>query len=64
VASASAANPITALRVYVDNQAAYTIQANHLDTYLPMAKGSHFLVFQAWDSKGNVFKTARTISVQ
>src|SRR5215813_8472000 len=64
VASASAANPITAMRVYVDNQAAYTIQANHLDTYLPMAKGSHFLVFQAWDSKGNVFKTARTISVQ
>ena len=64
VASASAANPITAMRVYVDNQAAYTIQANHLDTYLPMARGTHVLVFQAWDSKGNVFKTARTISVQ
>ena len=64
VASASAANPITALRVYVDNQAAYTIQANHLDTFLPMARGIHLLVFQAWDSKGNVFKTTRTISVQ
>src|SRR5215510_10043839 len=36
VASASAANPITAMRIYVDNQAAYTIQANHLDTYLPI----------------------------
>src|SRR5215813_2235260 len=64
VASASAANPITAMRIYVDNQAAYTIQANHLDAYLPIARGTHFLVFQAWDSKGNVFKTARTISVQ
>ena len=64
VASASAQNPITAMRVYVDNQSVYTIHASRLDTYLPIALGKHFVVFQAWDSAGNVYKTARTITVQ
>jgi hypothetical protein len=29
-----------------------------------MSKASHLVVFQAWDSKGNVYKAARTITVQ
>jgi len=29
-----------------------------------MSKATHSLVFQAWDSKGNVYKAARTITVQ
>jgi hypothetical protein len=62
-ASAYSAKPVTAMRVYVDNVAAYTIAAASVNTALPMAAGAHYIVVQAWDSTGAVFKTAVNVNV-
>lgn len=62
-ASSGSVYPITAMRVYVDNNTAYTVNANQLNTSLTLAAGSHYVVVQAWDSAGNVFRTDRSINV-
>ena len=63
-ASASAPNPITYMRVYVDSVSRYSAKASSISTYLSMTIGKHNVVYQAWDSKGNVYKTSKSISVQ
>lgn len=63
VASASAPNPITAMMIYVDNASVYTAQAGSLNTYLTIGAGSHYVVTQAWDTTGAVYKDARNITV-
>lgn len=63
-ASATAANPITFMRLYVDNISVYSISASKFSTTVNMTKGTHNMVFQAWDSKGTVYKTAKIITVQ
>ncbi len=62
-ADATAANPITAMRIYVNNMSVVTVNSNHLDTTLNLAKGTYSVIFQAWDSKGNVYKSPMTITV-
>jgi acid phosphatase len=64
VANASTPNPITAMHIYVDNLSVFAVNSGHVDTMLSLAKGTHNLVFQAWDSKGNVYKAPKTITVQ
>jgi hypothetical protein len=62
--SASAANPITAMRVYVDNVSVYQVSAANVNIYYSFSPGTHYLVLQAWDSTGAVYKTSATITVQ
>jgi len=64
VAAAKSANPITAMRIYVDNISKFTVNASSLDTSVALATGTHSVVVQAWDSTGAVFKTPLTIHVQ
>jgi phosphatidylinositol-3-phosphatase len=64
VAAAKSTHPITAMRIYVDNIAKFTVNASSLDTSLALATGTHSVVVQAWDSTGVVFKTPLTIQVQ
>ena len=63
VASATSTNPVTAMRIYVDNVSVYLISASKLDTSVAMASGTHNVVVQAWDSTGAVFKTPLTLTV-
>jgi phosphoesterase family protein len=63
-ASAGAAYPITFMRIYVDNVSRASAGASKIDTTISMSTGAHKMVFQAWDSKGNVYKAAKTITVQ
>jgi hypothetical protein len=63
-AAKSAAGPITAMRIYVDNVSVYAINAPGIDTTLAISSGTHSMVVQAWDSTGVVFKTPLTIQVQ
>lgn len=63
VASASSPNTITAMRVYVDGNSAYTAYANSIDTSVSMSAGTHSVVVQAWDSTGAVFKSPLTLNV-
>jgi acid phosphatase len=63
-AAAKSTHPITAMRVYVDNIAKFSVNASSLDTSVALATGTHSVVVQAWDSTGAVFKTPLTIHVQ
>jgi hypothetical protein len=64
VADATAPNPITAMHIYVDNASVFHVSSGHVDTMLSLAKGTHNVIFQAWDSKGNIYKAPKTITVQ
>jgi hypothetical protein len=63
VASATSANPITAMRIYVDSISVYLISASSLNTSVTVSAGTHSVVVQAWDSTGAVFKTALNLTV-
>jgi hypothetical protein len=63
VANATSGCSINALRIYVDNQAMYTVNAASLDTSLNLSTGTHSVVLQAWDSSGAVAKAAMSINV-
>jgi phosphatidylinositol-3-phosphatase len=63
-ASATATNPITFMRIYVDNVSVASASTSKIAATVSMSKATHSVVFQAWDSKGNVYKAARTITVQ
>lgn len=63
-ASANGPNPITFMRIYVDSVSVASASANKIAATVSMSKATHSVVYQAWDSKGNVYKTAKTITVQ
>lgn len=63
IASASSSAPVTAMRIYVDNQSAFTTYSDKIDTSLTLATGTRNIVVQAWDSTGAVSKTNLTINV-
>jgi hypothetical protein len=56
-------NPITAMMIYVDNQAQYTVYANHLDTYVNLGNGNHNAVVKAWNAAGALFTQTVPFSV-
>jgi acid phosphatase len=63
-ANATAPNPVTFMRIYVDNVSVASASASHIAATISMAKGTHSTVFQAWDSNGNVYKTSKAVTVQ
>jgi PKD repeat protein len=63
-ASATSSKPITAMKVYVDSVAKYTVNAASLDTYLSMKSGTHTVTINAWDSGGAVFSSRVSITVK
>jgi hypothetical protein len=63
-AAKSAAGPITAMRIYVDNVSVYAVNAAAIDTSVAVSSGTRSMVVQAWDSTGAFFKTPLTIQVQ
>jgi len=63
-ASASGPNPITFMRIYVDSVSVASASTNKIAATVSMSKATHSVVYQAWDSKGNVYKTPKTITVQ
>jgi hypothetical protein len=64
IASAVADEPITYMRIYVDNQSRYGVASNKLDTWLTMAVGWRKVVVQAWDKAGNVYKKPLSVNVK
>lgn len=63
-ASATASNPITFMRIYVDGVSVASASTGKIAATVNMSKATHSLVFQAWDTKGNIYKAAKTITVQ
>jgi hypothetical protein len=54
---------IMAMRIYVDSNSAYTVNAASLNTSLGLSAGKHSVVIQAWDNTGTVYKNAFSINV-
>lgn len=63
LATANSSAAVHHMKVYVNNVEAYAVNADRIDTSLALAAGTHYLVVQAWDAAGRVFKGARTITV-
>lgn len=64
VAGTTSSSPVTAMKIYVDNAIAYSTNTGTLDTSLTLAPGNHYVVVQAWNQAGAVFKsTPMNISV-
>jgi phosphatidylinositol-3-phosphatase len=62
-AKASAPDPITFMRIYVDNVARYSASASSVSADISMTTGTHRVIFQAWDSTGAVYKASKSITV-
>ncbi len=62
-AAAKSTHPITAMHIYVDNVARFSVNAGMINTSVAVAAGTHSVVLQAWDSTGTVFKSSLTIHV-
>src|SRR6266850_2214174 len=63
VATASAANTITSMTVYLDTKAIYRLRGDRIDTLLKMFDGTRKLTVNAWDSTGAVSSTSIFIKV-
>ena len=64
LASASGGSyPITALRLYVDNQAITTVSGSTMNTSASLSAGSHHVVVVGWNSSGASFSSGEYITV-
>src|SRR5258708_28759190 len=63
VASAESSLPVTAMRIYVDGDLAFSNSGGALDVSLPLTGGPHMIVVRAWDSDGAVFQSDQTVTV-
>ncbi|MGE5112699.1 MAG: hypothetical protein ACM3JB_17675 [Acidobacteriaceae bacterium] len=59
-ATASSGLPVMAMSIYVDNQLLYKLDGAAVDVFLPLSVGKHSIVFQTWDSAGNIEKYFET----
>ena len=62
-AAKSSLASITAMRIYVDSVSQYLTHTSSIDTSLSLASGSHYMVVQAWDATGAVYKSSLKIQV-
>ncbi len=58
VASATGNHTITAMMIYSDSQAVYKVNAASINANVSLSSGTHYIVVQAWDSTGMVYKAA------
>lgn len=64
VANASGGSyPITALRLYVDNQPITTVQGASMNTSASLADGNHYVVVVGWNTTGASFTQSENITV-
>jgi hypothetical protein len=63
VSASVTGHQIKALQLYVDTKLAYSVSTTSFTTSQSLAAGSHRLVVQAIDTKGNIFSKAETITV-
>ena len=62
-ATSSTGLPVAFCRIYVDGNSLWGAATASIDAGLPLASGGHAVVFQCWDSAGNVQKVTRNVRV-
>jgi len=63
-ASAPTGRTIASMRIYVDRQSAYTVNASNLNTSLALSEGRHSINLQATDNAGAIYAKTMSISVK
>lgn len=64
IASANGGNgAVTAMRLYVDNQAVTTVDASQMNTSVALSAGSHNVVVVGWNTKGASFTKSENVKV-
>jgi hypothetical protein len=75
-ANASVSSPVTVqasvpsnanvytMQIYVDNVLQYAVSGSSVNTALAMSSGSHYVVAQAWQTGGGIFKAGINITVK
>jgi len=58
-----AAHSITAVRLYVDNVAKYTVNGNTLYTSVALSTGSHSVAVVGYEANGSALRTTENITV-
>lgn len=56
--------PITAMKIYLDGVNVFSTQGPGVTADLHAAPGSHFVVVQAWDTAGKLYRTYGNVYVQ
>lgn len=62
-AGATDSHPVSAMKVYVDGNAVFSIAATHFNTYVNLTSGKHRIQVKAWDSQGQ-FATTFYVTAQ
>lgn len=62
-ATPSVGLPVTFCRIYVDHNSLWAAASASMNATLALSAGDHDVVFQCWDSAGNVQKAARRVKV-
>jgi hypothetical protein len=56
--------PITLMKAYLDGRVVAQSSGPTLDQSIAAPKGTHILVFQAWDTQGKLYKVTENVNVQ
>lgn len=56
--------PVTAMRAYLDGRLVASSSGPTMIANIDAAAGKHTLIVQAWDTKGHLYKTIETVTVQ
>src|SRR5438093_1705330 len=54
---------VYAVQVYLDNALHYEVSGTGVNAALPMPLGPHYMVVQAWDTAGGIYKKGISINV-
>lgn len=63
VAGTTSSSAVTTMKIYLDNVQVYSVNADRVDTSVPMTPGTRRIVVQAWNRAGAVFKQSITLNV-
>src|SRR5581483_5485500 len=63
-ASVPSNSNVYTMQIYVDNVLQYAVSGTTVNTALTMSSGSHYVVAQAWQTGGGIFKTGINIAVK
>jgi glucose/arabinose dehydrogenase len=61
--SSSTSDPVTAMKIYIDNVGRFTVNASKLTTSLPLDPGTHPITIKAWTTSGAVLSKSISILV-
>jgi hypothetical protein len=62
-ANGNGSSPVYAMQVYVDDALQYHVSGSAINAKLPMSKGQHHVVVQAWDDSGGTTKSGFNLTV-